>query len=142
MGIDTNGDRVLQASEIQQTAYVCNGVSAGGASDVGRPACPATTFLNQAILIGQACDLTDANLSGTGVSSGADLTGINLSGADLTGAELRGVNLTGANLTGANLTNATLFSAKLTGAIRTGGIWRHTTCPDGTNSDSLGGLCR
>jgi hypothetical protein len=30
VGVDTNGDGVLEPSEVEQTAYVCNGTSAGG----------------------------------------------------------------------------------------------------------------
>jgi hypothetical protein len=35
VGIDTNGDGVLEANEVQHTAFVCNGVSA--AADASAP---------------------------------------------------------------------------------------------------------
>jgi hypothetical protein len=41
IGLDTNGDGVLESNEVQQTAYVCNGVSSigvDGAADVGTQA--------------------------------------------------------------------------------------------------------
>lgn len=79
--------------------------------------------------------LEGVDLSGTDLS-GADLTGANLSHADLTNASLIGVQLSGANLTDAVLTNA-----DLTGASTVGVTWSGTTCPDGADSDSVGGTC-
>ncbi|WP_369410317.1 pentapeptide repeat-containing protein, partial [Micromonospora solifontis] len=37
--------------------------------------------------------------------------------------------------------HADLSGADLTGASLHGVVWRATTCPDGTNSDTAGGTC-
>jgi hypothetical protein len=83
----------------------------------------------------QGADLTNANLQGANVS------GSNLDGADLTGANLPGANLQGSNLNGADLTGANLTGAHVQGANLNNVVWSHTTCPDGTSSDSHGGSC-
>lgn len=59
-----------------------------------------------------------------------------LRNADLVGADLSGASLRNADLTGADLTNADLEDADVEGAVITKVVWRNTTCPDGTNSDS------
>jgi hypothetical protein len=59
-----------------------------------------------------------------------------LRNADLVGADLSGTSLRNADLTGADLTNADLEGADVEGAVITEVVWRNTTCPDGTNSDS------
>lgn len=69
------------------------------------------------------------------------LRGVNLTGANLTGANFTGVDLTDATLTGANLTGADLRGADLTDADLSDVMWDNTTCPDGTNSDNVGGSC-
>jgi hypothetical protein len=51
---------------------------------------------NEILYEGEAETLAD--LVGTAVKSGADLSGANLSGADLSGANLPGANLSGADL--------------------------------------------
>jgi hypothetical protein len=66
----------------------------------------------------------------------ADLRNARLSGAFLRDADLRGARLDGANLTRADLTGADLTGASLTGVV-----WGATTCPDGRNSDEVGGTC-
>jgi hypothetical protein len=77
-----------------------------------------------------------------GADISPDLRNVDLSGADLTGAALRKADLTGADLTGADLTGA-----HLDGAVIEGVTWKHTTCPDGTDSDDIakpdgtGGTC-
>ena len=73
---------------------------------------------------------------------GANLSGANLSGANLRGANLSDANLSNANATYANLTYATLtrvdlsytnlYAANLTYAYPPGAVWNHTTCPNGT----------
>lgn len=64
-----------------------------------------------------------------------------LRNATLTGANLRDADLRNARLDNADLTRADLTGADLTGASITGVTWRDTTCPDGRNSDSVGGTC-
>ena len=66
----------------------------------------------------------------------ATLTGSNLSGANLRDADLKGANLDHVNLTDADLTGA-----ELDGAMLTDVVWRTTVCPDGENSDDVGGSC-
>jgi phospholipase C len=72
----------------------------------------------------------------------AKLRGADLRGADLEGAELERADLDGANLEGADLANANLTGASLRGANLDRVVWSNTTCPDGTNSSSHGGVCR
>ncbi len=94
--------------------------------------------------------LPHANLAGANIVNdslgAADLTGANLTGANLSGDFMAwtiftGANLTNANLTGAELANANLMNANLTGATVTRVHYQHTTCPDGSNSDTDGGAC-
>jgi uncharacterized protein YjbI with pentapeptide repeats len=79
-------------------------------------------------------NLSRANLTGVDLSYGY-LSSVNLSDANLTDANLSrsisSVYLAGANLTGANLYQ----DSSLVAADTPGAIWRHTKCPDGTNSD-------
>jgi uncharacterized protein YjbI with pentapeptide repeats len=57
-----------------------------------------------------------------------------LGAANLIGAVLRSTNLQSADLIDANLAGSTLQGASL------GGVkWSNTVCPDGTNSDAVGG---
>lgn len=69
------------------------------------------------------------------------LRGADLSRADLTGADLARIDLSGADLSFANLTGVDLRGARLRDATLTGVTWSSTTCPDGTNSDAVGGSC-
>jgi hypothetical protein len=66
----------------------------------------------------------------------ADLRNVRLVNAFLRDADLRNANLDHADLTGADLAGA-----DLTGASIVDTIWRDTTCPDGSNSDDVGGTC-
>ncbi|MEP6695303.1 MAG: pentapeptide repeat-containing protein [Pseudonocardiales bacterium] len=66
----------------------------------------------------------------------AKLAGANLTNADLSGADLSGADLTRANFSNADLSGASLSHAKLRGAV-----WKHTTCPDGTDSDDHSKTC-
>jgi Pentapeptide repeats (8 copies) len=89
----------------------------------------------RAIELGPGSSLAGAQLAGSDVS-GATLRGVSFRGADLSGANLGGSDLSGsdfqaANLRGANLTGATLLNVH----------WLQTTCPDGVNSDTVGGSC-
>ena len=96
------------------------------------------------------CDLVNANLANADLT-GATLTGANLAGADLAGATLIGANVkdaflgsvdfSGALLLDVDLSSANLTGANLSGAFTSGALWKNTTCPDGTNSDSDGGTC-
>jgi Pentapeptide repeats (8 copies) len=67
---------------------------------------------------------------------------VKLQGVSLKGAILRDADLSGADFTGADFTNADLTGASLSGAILTDTHWRNTTCPDGKNSDQVGGTCK
>ncbi len=75
-------------------------------------------------------------VKGYAIHPGADLTGAHLTDAELEGADLTGANLRGAYLTDANLRGADLTDADLTGANLSGIVWRRTTCPDGTITDT------
>ncbi|HET8658653.1 MAG TPA: pentapeptide repeat-containing protein [Micromonosporaceae bacterium] len=67
---------------------------------------------------------------------GADLRNSRLVDAFLRDADLRNARLDNADLTRADLTGADLSGASIAGVV-----WRDTTCPDGTNSDTNGGSC-
>jgi hypothetical protein len=67
---------------------------------------------------------------------------VRLQGASLIGASLRDADLSGADLTGADLTNTDLTGASLSGAILNEVHWQNTICPDGNNSDKVGGTCK
>src|SRR5262249_37419456 len=101
-------------------------------------------------------NLTDANPKGAypvGVSprrarlSGANFTHANLTNAVLTGADLSGGNFENVNFTGANLTGAIFNNANLKGATGlatatlTNAVWAGTVCPNGKNSNAVGGTC-
>jgi len=62
---------------------------------------------------------------------GANLTSAQLAGSDLDGANLHFADLSYANLKGANMINTNVI----------GVTWLHTTCPDGTDSESDGHTC-
>jgi hypothetical protein len=66
----------------------------------------------------------------------ADLRGARLVGTVMRDADLRGARLDHADLTAADLTGADLAGASIVG-VR----WANTTCPDGSNSDAVGGTC-
>jgi uncharacterized protein YjbI with pentapeptide repeats len=110
VGIDTNGDGILEPGEVQHTSYVCNGNS----QDAGAATCNASnweTFGEN--LVG--CELAEGKFPG--VDWGFyDVSGANLVGADFSGANLSPINLSGANLASANLSTTILFGANLTGA--------------------------
>ncbi|MGA8724989.1 MAG: pentapeptide repeat-containing protein, partial [Acidimicrobiales bacterium] len=110
------------------------GVLAGGI--VGTPsALPPNWTLIGGWLIGPDVNLSFANLSGL------DLADVDLAGATLSSANLNFTDLDGANLSSAYLDYADLDGASLSGAQVGGIYWFHTTCPDGTSSDSDGGTC-
>ena len=106
-GIDANSNGHLDSSEIQNTAYVCNGTGDGALCNVATWK-SLSPNLQGCVLVG--ADLTDADLRQ------ADLTGANLLGANLGGAVLAGAKLSHANLTAANLTESSLPDADLTNA--------------------------
>jgi hypothetical protein len=66
----------------------------------------------------------------------ADLREARLVNAFLRDADLHDARLDNTDFTGADLTGANLDGASLKGVV-----WHHTTCPDGTNSDTNGGTC-
>lgn len=71
----------------------------------------------------------------------ASMSGADLAGANLSNANLAGVQLTNVNFSGANLTNASLQGSSVIGADFGSATWSNTTCPDGSNSDDVGGSC-
>ena len=74
----------------------------------------------------------------------ADFTNANLQYADMTHACLISVNFTGANLSNAILENAIYTDVRKFGvsnAWRMTPIWNDTICPNGRNSDDIGGRC-
>lgn len=100
-----------------------------------------------------AC-IVDGNGDETLVGPSADMSGIDFeaadfSGSNLSGADLSGANLTDSDLSGTNLSNVDLTNTVLEGATTTlstdftGATFDNTTCPDGSNSDSVanGGTC-
>jgi hypothetical protein len=62
---------------------------------------------------------------------GPDFTNVNLTGASFANVEMTDPNFSGANLGGANFTSV----------IMTGAVWDNTICPDGQNSNDVGGTC-
>jgi len=75
-------------------------------------------------------------------ASNPPATGLDLSNTSLVDADLRDADLTNADLSHADLTGADLTGADLTGADLAEVTWSDTTCPDGDNSDDVGGTCR
>src|SRR5262249_49323544 len=71
-------------------------------------------------------DLNDADLRH------ADLIGADLSGATLLHAKLAGAYLSDAHLAGTDLSHANLVGAHISGADLSGAKFDHTTCPNGT----------
>jgi hypothetical protein len=69
------------------------------------------------------------------------LRGATLRGVVLTGTVLKDVDLRDADMRGANLTGTDLRGSDLSSAMVEGVVWSHTLCPDGTDSDSVGGSC-
>jgi hypothetical protein len=64
-----------------------------------------------------------------------------LRGADLAGSDLRDAMLVNADLRDSDLRDADLTGSDLEGARTSGVTWGNTICPDGTNSDDVGGTC-
>ena len=60
----------------------------------------------------------------------------NLSYANLTGVNFNNCNLAFTDMTGADLTDATIMNTAVWAIV-----WSNTTCPDGSNSDDVGGTC-
>jgi uncharacterized protein YjbI with pentapeptide repeats len=87
------------------------------------------------VTVSRGSSIAGARLSGADLSN-STFAGVSLERADLSGANLEGTDLSGANLVSANLLDASMASAKISGVT-----WGHTTCPDGTNSDAVGGTC-
>jgi len=106
----------------------------------------------------RGCDKRRIDMRGPGFG-GSEMTALlvnaDLRGTDFTGAYLLGVFMGGSNVEGANFTDANLTGSNLQGAnIVTWQqaqdyahlglqetIFDNTICPDGTNSDDVGGTC-
>lgn len=98
------------------------------------------------------CDKRGVWLRPAGYYDSGNLFNADLRGTDFTGAWINGVAMNGANLEGANFTNANLQGSILTGANivsfdqaqaygRAQTVFSNTVCPDGSNSDDVGGTC-
>jgi uncharacterized protein YjbI with pentapeptide repeats len=96
----------------------------------------------------QFANLSGANLKGATLGGGPNETGV-LQSANLTGANLSDTTISGsrplslANRTGANLLRASISGSPFGGLDQplSGAIYSSTTCPDGANSDNVGGTC-
>ena len=66
----------------------------------------------------------------------ASILGIYMGGANLEGAVFKNANLGGSDLRGANIIGA---DGAVYGKAPT--VFINTNCPDGTNSDDVGGTC-
>ena len=96
-----------------------------------------------------SANLTDADLYAQDMRDStlryANLTGVRFAHANLTDSDLTGANLTDADLLSTVLAGANLTDADLTGASMSANLsgveWSNTTCPDGSNSDDVGGTC-
>jgi uncharacterized protein YjbI with pentapeptide repeats len=106
----------------------------------------------------RGCNKRRLNMVGPGFG-GSEMTALlvnaDLRNTDFTGAYLLGVFMGGSNVAGANFTDANLTGSNLQGAnIVTWQqaqdyahlgleetIFNNTICPDGTNSDTVGGTC-
>lgn len=101
----------------------------------------------------RGCDKTGLQMWGPawGGAETEVLTNADLRHADFTLASILGVYMGGANLEGAVFKNANLGGSNLTGANIIGPdgvlygkaptVFINTNCPDGTNSDDVGGTC-
>jgi hypothetical protein len=101
-------------------------------------------------LAGYYQDLTDAVLNGAFLAyhdfSGFTLTNAiirdaNLTAANFDGADLSGVDFTNSNLTNMSYTNANLTGVKWYNCPNGEGACGGTTCPDGTQITTDGGVC-
>ena len=91
------------------------------------------------------------SLSKAVVPNGGSFANARLTGANLSKVKMAGVDFSGADLTNADLSDgvfnssdfsyANLRNAKLSGANLEGATWKQTICPDGENSDVVGGSC-
>ncbi len=86
-------------------------------------------------------EIHEGNFSGANLSEArfdfGEYAGPNFSGANLTRATFVNVEMTDPNFTNADLTGADLTTVEMTGAI-----WNNTICPDGQNSNNVGGSCQ
>ena len=117
-GVDVSGSYLTNATltNANLTDATLTGVKSG--SIQGTPQTLPTNYkIVKGYLIGPGVNLTDANLSGT------YLTSANLTNANLTDANLSGAYFTIAtNIEGANLTNANLMDANFPFLLKSGGI--------------------
>ena len=90
--------------------------------------------------------LRRADLSGSSMfftsAARADFERANLEGASILHSFVVDANLDHSRLAGADLTGTNLTGASLDGATGLETVtWSGTTCPDGSNSDDVGGTC-
>lgn len=143
-GPDSNGNGTLDAAEVVDTAYACNGDAATPPDPAELCAFPAEWDAEASACVVRG-DFAGQNLAGADVSStylaGADFTGAVLTGADLRWTELRGANFTDADLSGADLRNASLAGANFTRATLNGanlsGLDLRDTVLDGASATNL-----
>lgn len=124
---------------------VFNGATMANANFTNVNFGPGTTSFRSGWTNLNKSDLTGAIFSGANLER-ALLMGVKLSKADLTGANMKRAALNSADLTEANLAGATLYwtnlgdanltGANLVGADLKGAIWRNTTCPDGSKTNT------
>jgi uncharacterized protein YjbI with pentapeptide repeats len=72
---------------------------------------------------------------------GAAMHAVIVDGIDFTDAGLRNVDSSISDFTGGDFTRADLRDAVFVDNTMTGTIWSSTLCPDGSNSDDIGGTC-
>jgi hypothetical protein len=94
----------------------------------------------------QPLSMSMAVVPSGGSFANARLSGANLSKVKMAGVDFRGADLTSADLSdgvfkGSDFSYANLRNAKLSGADLEGVTWKQTICPDGENSDAVGGSC-
>jgi len=62
-------------------------------------------------------------------------------GPNFSGANLSWATFINVQMTDPNFSNANLNGANFSGLVMTGAIWNNTICPDGQNSNDVGGSC-
>jgi len=135
-----NGQDTADTQEPAGTDPTAGTGGAGGSAPSGDP----KDFSGQVLVDQQFIDddLSNANFTGSDLAFsfflGPELT---LAGADFTGANLQNTFFDSVDVTGANFTDADLEQLIMYDSQFARAIWSNTTCPDGENSDDVGGTC-
>ena len=85
-------------------------------------------------------DLSGIDFSNSNLAD-ADFSDSRAIAANFTGATMTDSVIVGADMTGADFTDADMTDAFIANSVFARAIWSNTTCPDGTNSNDLGGSC-